>query len=326
MPKNLLFEPTMLDVLSARRLIARHVHRTPLRRVPGLCDLLDADVWVKHENLQVLGSFKVRGGINLVSRTSEEERARGFVTASTGNHGQSIAYASQSFGAGCTIVVPEGANPVKMASMRHLGATVLEHGSHFEVAREHAETLSREEGMRYVHPANEPLLLAGVGTYALEIHEDLGEIDVIIVPIGAGSGACGTSIVTNAISPETRVIGVQSAAAPAVQLSWAKKVGGTVEAEMGTVAEGIATASAYQYPVDILRKYLSDFVLVSEEAIESAIVTLLETTRTVVEHAGAAPLAAAEVIKDQLRGKRVVLIASGGNLSVPQLRDALGRS
>ncbi len=323
MPNTALFEPTMLDVLSARRQISEHVHRTPLRRVPGLCDLLDADVWVKHENMQVLGAFKVRGGVNLVSRTTDEERRRGFVTASTGNHGQSIAYASKAYGAQCTIVVPVGANPVKIASMRHLGATVLEHGSHFDVAREHAEALAREEGMRYVHPANEPLLLAGVGTYTLEIHEDLGDIDTIIVPVGAGSGACGASIVTHAVSPSTKMIGVQSAAAPAVQLSWAKRTGGTVEAQMETVAEGIATSSAYQYPVDILRKYLSDFVLVSEESIQRAIVTLLETTRTLVEHAGATPLAAAELLKHELRGKRVVLVASGGNLSVQQLSGLL---
>lgn len=325
MQQTQLSEPTIQDVLDARRQISSHIHRTPLRRVAGLCESLDADIWVKHENMQVLGAFKVRGGVNLVSRTSDAERARGFITASTGNHGQSIAYASQAFGANCTIVVPVGANPVKMTSMRQLGATVLEHGSYFDVAREYAETLAREEGMRYVHPANEPMLLAGVGTYTLEIHEDLGDIDYIIVPIGAGSGACSASVVTKAVSPDTKVIGVQSAAAPAVQLSWAKGSGGTVDAEMGTAAEGLATAAAYQYPVDMLRKYLSDFVLVTEEAIERAIITFLRTTRTLVEHAGAASLAAAELLKDKLRGKRVVLVASGGNLSVEQIRELLAR-
>lgn len=325
MQQTQLSEPTIQDVLDARRQISSHIYRTPLRRVAGLCELLDADIWVKHENMQVLGAFKVRGGVNLVSRTSDAERARGFITASTGNHGQSIAYASQAFGANCTIVVPVGANPVKMTSMRQLGATVLEHGSYFDVAREYAETLAREEGMRYVHPANEPMLLAGVGTYTLEIHEDLGDIDYIIVPIGAGSGACSASVVTKAVSPDTKMIGVQSAAAPAVQLSWAKGSGETVDAEMGTAAEGLATAAAYQYPVDMLRKYLSDFVLVTEDAIERAIITFLRTTRTLVEHAGAASLAAAELLKDELRGKRVVLVASGGNLSVEQIRELLVR-
>ena len=318
-------EPTIRDVYDARRMISDHVLRTPLRRVPGLCELLDADVWVKHENMQMLGAFKVRGGINLVSRTSTNERARGFVTASTGNHGQSIAFAAQQFGAKCTIVVPVGANPVKMASMRSLGAIVVEHGPTFDEARVYSENLAREEGMRYVHPANEPLLVAGVGTYTLEVHEDLDEIDYIIVPVGAGSGACGASIVSRYLSPDTKVVGVQSEAAPSVQLSWAKMEGPTVDAKMETVAEGIATGSSYDYPVGMLRKYLHDFVLVSEEAIREAIVTMVATTRTLVEHASATPLAAAETMRDQIRGKRVVLIASGANLTIEQLKTVLGK-
>ncbi len=317
-------EPTISDVYDARRKIAGHVLRTPLRQIPGLCDQLEADVWVKHENMQMLGAFKVRGGINLVSRTSSEERSRGFVTASTGNHGQSIAYAAQQFGAKCTIVVPVGANPVKMASMRSLGAIVIEHGPTFDQARVYSETLAREEGMRYVHPANEPLLVAGVGTYTLEVHEDLDDIDYIIVPVGAGSGACGASIVSRYVSPDTKVVGVQSEAAPSVHLSWAKMEGSTVDAKMETVAEGIATGSSYDYPVGMLRKYLHDFVLVSEDAIQRAIVTMIATTRTLVEHAGATPLAAAEKMRDQIRGKRVVLIASGANLTVEQLRSVIG--
>ena len=316
-------EPTISDIYDARRAVAQHVHRTPLRRVPGLCDSLDADIWVKHENLQMLGAFKVRGGINLVSRTSEEERARGFVTASTGNHGQSIAFAAQQFGAKCTIVVPEGANPVKMASMRSLGAVVVEHGPTFDQARTYSETLAREEGMRYVHPANEPMLVAGVGTYTLEIHEDLSDIDYIIVPVGAGSGACGASIVTKTLSPNTKVIGVQSEAAPSVYLSWKKMEGPTVDAKMETAAEGLATGSSYDYPVGMLRKYLHDFLLVSEDAIQQAIVTLIATTRTLVEHAGATSLAGAETIRDQIQGKRVVLIASGANITIEQLKTVI---
>ena len=317
-------EPTIQDVYAARRQISGHVHRTPLRRVPGLSEHLDADVWVKHENMQLLGAFKVRGGINLVSRTSEDERALGFVTASTGNHGQSIAFASAKFGASCTIVVPVGANPVKMASMRSLGAIVVEHGPTFDEAREYSETLAREEGMRYVHPANEPLLVAGVGTYTLEIHEDLDDIDYIIVPVGAGSGACGASIVSRYVAPETKVVGVQSEAAPSVHRSWARMEGPTVDAPMNTIAEGVATGSAYDYPVGMLRKYLHDFVLVSEDSILKAIATMIATTRTLVEHAGATPLAAAEKMGETIKGKRVVLIASGANLTLEQLKTVVG--
>ena len=317
-------EPTIADVYDARRKISGYVHRTPLRRVPILCDMLDADVWVKHENMQLLGAFKVRGGINLVSRTTPEERALGFVTASSGNHGQSIAYAAQQFGAKCTVFVPVGANPAKVASMRSMGAKVVEHGPIFDDARIHSEIFAREEGMRYIHAANEPYLVAGVGTYSLEIHEDLDDIDYIIVPVGAGSGACGASVVSRALSPKTKVIGVQSEAAPSVYLSWEKKEGPTVDAKMQTAAEGLATGSSYDYPVGMLRKYLHDFILASEEDIQQAIVDMIAATRSLVEHAGATPLAASKKIRDRIQGKRVVLIASGANITVEQLKGVIG--
>ena len=323
MSSSHLIEPSIADVFDARRKIDALVTRTPLRRVPILSDLLNADVWVKHENMQILGAFKVRGGLNLVSRTTPKERERGFITASTGNHGQSIAYAAQMFGANATIVVPVGANPVKTASMQNLGANVVEHGSTFDHAHSYSETLAREEGMRYVHPANEPLLVAGVATYSLEIHEDLDDIDYILVPIGAGSGACGASVVSQAISPSTKIIGVQSDAAPSVKLSWEKMKGPTVNAKMQTIAEGIATGSSYEYPVGMLRKYLHDFILVSDDDIQRAIVSMLEATRTLVEHAGAAPLAAANKIQQRIKGKRIVLVASGANISIQQLKNAL---
>ncbi len=319
-------EPTIRDIYDAKRKISPYILRTPLRRVPGLSEMLDADVWVKHENLQNLGAFKIRGGLNLISRTSEAERARGFITASSGNHGQSIASAAQQFGANCTIVVPVGANPLKVASMRSMGAAVIEHGPTFDESREYSEVLAREEGMRYVHPANEPMLVAGVATYTLEIYEDLDEIDFIFVPVGAGSGACGASVVTQALSPATKVVGSQSEAAPSVQLSWEKMEGETVSAPMRTAAEGLATGSAYDYPVGMLRKYLHDFVLVSESEIEKAVITMLSSTRTLVEHAGATSLAAAERLADQVRGKRIVLIASGANITPEQLQGMLERN
>lgn len=326
MPNSLsdLPEPTLADVYAARRRITGQVLRTPVRRYPVLCDLLDADVWVKHENMQLLGAFKVRGGMNLAATINDDERARGFITASTGNHGQSIAYAAQVSGAQCTIVVPVGANPVKVGSMQKLGATVIEHGPTFDEAKLHSEVLAAEEGMRYVHPANEPLLVAGVGTYALEIHEDLDDIDAIIVPVGAGSGACGTAIVTDAIAPDTQVVGAQSEAAPSVYLSWEAGDGPTIDAPMRSEAEGIATGSSYDFPVGILRKRLADFRLVSESAIRDGIVKMFDATRTIVEHAGAVALAAALSEPDRWRGKRLVLVASGGNLSVDQLRDVFG--
>ena len=315
-------EPTFGDILKARRITAPHILRTPVRRYPGLCELLDADVWVKHENFQVMGSFKPRGGLNLVGQSSEEERRRGFVTASSGNHGQSICYAANKFGASATIVVPEGANPVKVAAMRALGATVVHHGPYFDVANTHAQEIAEAEGMRYVHPINERLLIAGVATYTLEIHEDLGGIDYIIVPVGGGSGASGASIVSDAISPETKVVGVQAAEAPAVYESW--KSGQIEERPMRTAAEGLATGRGYELALGILRARLHDFVVVTEDAMVAGIVQFVQHTRSLVEHAGASTVAAALKIREELRGKRVVLIASGANVTSAQLSQALG--
>ncbi len=319
--QHVMKEPSVRDALDARRVITPYITRTPLRQYPALSSLIGADVWVKHENFQILGAFKVRGGLNLIGRTTKQERARGFVTASTGNHGQSIAFAARTFGAAATIVVPEGANPIKIAAMEALGARVVFHGKVFEAAREQAETLAADTGARYVHPANEPALIAGVATYTLEVHEDLSNIDVIIVPLGAGSGASGACIVTDALSPDTRVVAVQAAAAPAGYRSW--KEGKLVSAEMQTSAEGLATSQGYELPQQILKKRLDSFVLVSEERIREAIYAYVQCTRTLVEGAGAAALAAAIDMKKELAGKRVVLIASGGNIAPDQLRAVL---
>ena len=318
-----LLEPSIADVLAARRRISAHVLRTPVRHYPSLDELLGAEVWVKHENFQVLGAFKVRGGLNLVSQSDDETKRRGFVTASTGNHGQSIAFAARAAGSSAVIYVPVGANPVKVAAMRALGAEVVEHGEIFDDAREQAEIVAVERGMRFVHPANEPDLIAGVGTYSLEIHEDLSGIDCIIVPVGGGSGACGACIVTDTVSPSTRVIGVQAAAAPAVHRSW--KSGKPETAEMATAAEGLATKGAYELPVSILKKRLDDFALISEDRFLEAMRLMVEHTRSLVEHAGAAALGAAIEMMPALKGKRVVLVASGANATASQLAAALAR-
>lgn len=314
-------EPVFQDVLDARRVIQPHIYRTPLRRYPALSGLIGAEVWVKHENFQVAGSFKVRGGLNLVARTTGAERARGFITASTGNHGQSVAFAAGVYGSKATIVVPEGANPIKVSAMRALGARVLHHGPVFDSAREHAEQMAVEDELRYVHPANEPLLIAGVATYTLEVYEDIGEIDYMIVPLGAGSGVSGACIVSDAVSPSTKVIAAQSAGAPSGYLSW--KRGDLVNAQMETEAEGLATSSSYELPQAILRKSLHDFILVSDQRIKEAAGRFIEGTRSLIEYAGSASLGAAMEMKETLKGKKVVLIASGANASMQQLTDSL---
>lgn len=253
-----------------------------------------------------------------------EEKARGVVTASTGNHGQSIALAAQTFGVRATICVPDGANPDKVAAIRSYGAGIAEYGRDFDEARLNAERISKEEGLRYIHSANEPHLVAGVGTIGLEIMDERPDLDAVIAPIGGGSCASGCSIVFKALKPDTRVIGVQAEAAPSVYLSYRS---GKLEQTppVTTFADGLATRQAFELPVQILRKNLDDFVLVSEGEMKQAIKIYAERTHTIAEGAGAASLAAAIKLREQLRGKKIGLVLSGGNLTAAMLRDILNQ-
>lgn len=314
--------PTFSGVVAAReRIAAYRVANTPLRHWVGLSGLVDANVSVKHENHQPTGAFKVRGGINLVSQLDDDERASGVVAASTGNHGQSVAYASKLFGVRATICVPEAANPTKVQAIQDLGAEVIFHGIDFDEARERAAELGNLHGYRYIHSGNEPHLIEGVGTHTLEILEEDPEIDVIIVPIGGGSGAAGACIAGKHSKPDLRVIGVQSEAAPAAFRSWRERT--VVEDEMRTAAEGLASRVGFELPQQILWDQLDDFVLVSEADLRAAMVLMIEHTRNLVEAAGAAPLAAALKLKEGLRGQKVALICTGGNVTLDQLRSAL---
>ncbi len=314
--------PTFLDVLEARSTIAPYVARTPLISYAGLNKFIGAEVRLKHENHHPLGAFKVRGGINLLAHSTEEQRRQGFITASTGNHGQSVANACRIFGARAIIAVPEGANPLKVESMRNLGAEVLFHGRNFDEAREYSERLAKEEGYRFVHAADEPLLVSGVATCYLEVVEDFPQVEYILAPLGGGSGASGACIVAKAINPDIKVIAVQSEQAPAGYLSWKK--GSVVEAPMNTVAEGLATQSGYEFPQSVLRDLLDDFVLVSDAEIGEAIGLLIEKAHTLAEGAGAAALAGAVKIKERLQGKNVAVVVSGGNITLERLREAIG--
>lgn len=317
-----MYVPQFRDVLLAQRQIRPYLARTPLHRYPALDALVGTAVYVKHENYQPVGAFKVRGGINLVSQLSADERARGLISASTGNHGQSVAYAGRLFNVAVRIVVPEKANPGKVAAMQGMGAEVIFHGEHFEYARKHCEELAQKHGYRYVHSGNEPLLIAGVATETLEMLEDQPDLDVIIVPIGGGSGAAGACIAAHGVNPNIRVIGVQSEASQAAYQSWKQRK--VVEAPNHTIAEGLSTGRGFELPQQILWEQLDDFVLVSDSAILQAVAWLAEYAHTLAEGAGASSLAAAYMLRDQLRGKRVGIVCSGGNISIDQLRQALG--
>jgi threonine dehydratase len=317
-----LTEPTFRDVLAAMERIRPHLAPTPLRQSPAASELVGADVYLKYEHHLPTGAFKVRGGVNLISQLSDAEREAGVIAASTGNHGQSVAFASRLFGVKAIICAPEGANPAKVDAMRELGAEVKLVGANYDEARLACERLAASNGYRYIHSGDEPLLIAGVGTHTLEILGEQPRIDTIIVPIGGGSGAAGACIVAKAIDSSIQVIGVQSQQAPAAYQSW--RDGRLVEAPSSTWAEGLSTGTAFELPQRILRRLLDDFVLVGDDDIRAAVRSLLERTRTVVEGAGAASFAAALALKDRLAGRRVALILSGGNISVSQLRTVLG--
>ena len=314
--------PPDADALfDARERLRSYLEPTPLRAYPSLGELAGADVWVKHDNFLPTGAFKVRGGINLVSRLDDAEQRAGVSCASTGNHGQSIAYAARLFDVPCVVYVPEGANRTKVAAIRELGAEIVEHGRDYDDARERCEEESAANGRRYVHSGDEPLLIAGVATHTLELLEQEPAIDTIVVPIGGGSGAAGACLAVRALGSAAEVIGVQSDAAPAGYRSWRERR--LVEDEMRTRAEGLATRTAFELPQRVLWELLSDFVLVSEEELRAAQRLLIEKTRTLVEAAGASPLAAALRLGERLRDRRVALICTGGNVTLPQLRDLL---
>jgi len=313
--------PGLKDVLLARRQIRPYLPRTPLHSYPAINALVGTEVYIKQENYQPVGAFKVRGGINLISQLSPEEQARGVIAASTGNHGQSVAFAAQLFGVKARIVVPEGANPGKVAAMQGMGAKVIFHGATFDQARLHCEALAGEQGYRYIHSGDEPLLIVGVATGVLEMLEDQPDLQLIFVPVGGGSGAAGACIVARAVNPALRVIGVQSEASPAAYESWRQRR--LVEAPNRTFAEGLATGTAFALPQAILWEALDDFFLLQDQEIRQAMVWMVERAHTLAEAAGAAPLAAAYHLRDELRGKKVGLVCSGGNTSLEHLRQAL---
>jgi threonine dehydratase len=304
--------PTLADVYAARPRVSRVVRPSPLLRHPLLAAETGLDVLVKHENHNPTGAFKARGGANLIASLTPEER-RGVITATTGNHGQSIALACEREGVPCTIVVPLGNNPEKNAAMRAYGAELIEFGRDFDEARERVEQLQLDRGLRYIHSANEPLLIAGVGTYALEIFEEQPDTEVILVPIGGGSGACGCCIVRTGLGSRATVIGVQAERADAFARSW-KGPSRVVGEKCDTFAEGMATRVTFDLPFGILKQELDDIVTLSEGELAEGVRLALRATHNVAEGAGAASLAAALKLRDRLAGKKVVCVMSGGNI------------
>jgi len=314
-------QPTFADIQRARQLLDGLLPPTPAWRYAALAQTTGADVLVKHENVQPIGAFKVRGGLNLLASMPSAERARGIVGYSTGNHAQSLAYAARHFGVPCTIVMPERPNPAKAAAVRALGAELVEFGAVFDDCRGHAEKLAAELGSRLVSAANEPEIIAGVATAYLELFEREPGLQAVVVPIGSGSGASAACLVAAELAPQCEVIGVQSSAAPAAHDSW--RAGRLVERPNRTVVDGLATGAGFELPQSIMRERLTDFVLVDDDAIVAAQWVMLRDAHTLAEGAGAAALAAVLADRERFAGRRIAVVCTGANVSEPELRRLL---
>jgi threonine dehydratase len=313
------------SVLEASKIIYKYIKPTPLVYSRSLSRVLGCKLYVKLENLNPTNSFKVRGGIYYIQRNFEEVRKTGVITASMGNHAQSVAYAGQLFGVDVKVVMPSWVSEVKKDALKELGAEIITYGQFFDEAAAYAEELSRVKGYKYIHAINETQLYPGVATMHLEVAEELSSVEQVYNPIGGGSGAIGACVVYKSIDPKIRVVGVQAEGASAFYESWKA---GRIIAKNGvsTRAEGLAVAKAYEVPFQILRDRIDDIVLVSDEEMEDAIRQLYHSVRQVAEHAGAAALAAAKKTRHQIEGKVVVIVLTGGNIDASQytriLREA----
>ena len=314
--------PTLQGVYDARRVIAPYLEATPLYYSRRLSKMLGCEFHLKLENLQPTRAFKVRGGINCMSSVKQNYPGRVVITASTGNHAQSIAYAASLFGINAKIVMPSGVPPLKIEAVKELGAEVIFHGSYYDEARNYTENLAAREGYVYVHASNEPLLHEGVGTMHLEVFEEKPEIDVVINPIGGGSGASGACTVYKTLNPRIKVIGVQAEGAPGFYQSW-REGAITMPTSVSTSAEGLATATAYELPFRVLHGLIDDVVLVSDDDMRRAVKAIFLATGQVAELSGAASTAAAFKLKGQLAGRKVAALLSGGNIQQDQLASIL---
>lgn len=320
-PYHNLTPPTRADIYRTRWRISEYLPRTPLVRCEWLSEELDADVYLKREDTLPTGAFKVRGGMALGSQLDEEFREHGLVAASTGNHGQSVAYAGREFDVPVTICVPEDANPSKVRSMEQYGASIEYHGEDYDEARTRAEELAVEGQYRYVHSANESALVSGVATAGLEVVEDLPDVDLVFAPVGGGTCASGFCLTTGDILGAD-VIGVQSSAAPAAHRAW--KEGHLKPHErMETAAEGLATRVPFAMTMGILRERLHDFVLVDDPSTLEALGEMLERSGVLMEGACATCVAAALQNPDRVRGQTVVLPVTGRNISMEKLSGVL---
>jgi threonine dehydratase len=315
---------TLDDILAARQRIAPYVTATPARRYPAL----DAEVGhgvkvvVKHENHLPTNAFKARNAMSLMTALDADERRRGVVAATRGNHGAGLAWAGQLLGVPVVICVPHGNNPEKNAAIRGFGAELVEIGQDYDEAAGYAQRLVAERGMTLAHSTNDARIIAGAGTLGLELCEQVPELDALVVAVGGGSQAVGALVAMRARAPRVKVIGVQAAGASAIHDSWHSGVR-TTTARADTFADGLATRSTYDLSFGALRAGLADFVLADDAEIAAALRFLLSTTHNLVEGAGAAGLAGLRKLAPRLAGQTVAVVLSGGNIDGATLQRVL---
>jgi threonine dehydratase len=304
---------TLEDIESASRTVYAAMSPTPQYCWPLLCERLGAEVWVKHENHSPVGAFKIRGGLVYFAHLAQSGYIpRGVISATRGNHGQSVGFGARRYGIPATIVVPHGNSVEKNAAMRALGATLIEHGDDFQAAREFAEALAREQSLHMV-PSFHPLLLAGVATYSLELLRAVKDIDIAYVPIGLGSGICGMLAARTALKLKTEVVGVVSAHASAYAKSFSARR--LIESPANTeLADGMACRIPEPAALELIWKGVDRMVQVTDAEVAAAMRTLFECTHNICEGAGAAAAAAATQESSRVAGRRIALILSGGNI------------
>ncbi len=312
----------ILEVFKARRIVEQVLKRTHLTYYKRLSDELNASIYVKHENHLPTNSFKVRGAVNFMSCVSPEIEKQGIVVATRGNHGLAVAWAAQERGVFCNAVVPENNNPDINAEILSYGAQLIEHGSDFYEAQDYCEELAESTGMFYLRQGNDPALINGIATMGLEIFDELPEVDVLLMPIGGGTGCSALAKVIEGINPKVELIGVEAERMPSFYESWrmGKRV---VVPSADTVAEGLAARSVFDVPFIILKDRIKEVVLLSEEELLEGVRMALRYTQNLAEVAAAATLAAAFKIRDQLAGKKVVAVMPGGNMNLTRLAQVL---
>jgi threonine dehydratase len=315
---------TFDDVLQARARLAPYLTPTPLRSYPLLDDWIGGgtSLLIKQENYQPTCSFKVRNGLSFVTGMTADERGRGVVAASTGNHGQGIAYAASLHGVRATICVPVGNNPQKNAAMRSWGATVIEEGRDYDASLDAMLRIAREQRMVIAHSTNDTRVLAGAATMSLEMLEQAGGLDAMVIAVGGGSQSVGALTVARELAPKLKVYGAQTTGAPAIHDSWHARAPMRTE-RVNTFAEGVATRQPYELTFATLCEGLAGFITVTDAELANAVRLILELTHNLVEGAGALGIAAALKLRDRLKGMRVGVVFSGGNLDTNVLQRIL---